>query len=282
MSWKKKIFNLLEKQGDSLIVVSFYPPQVEEFLSFLTRKYDLLFPKRGPLESEFRRKFPPKGQKEIEVEIELLPQSLVPSKGIKLALTHPSIPICRVNSETIQKLLILYPERFTFSCASFFGIPCPDWRKALTTLWEGGKCRKECSGLWELFFGKCWFYYHQQERKVVFDNFSVNEREAKRAKVLHGLIKEARRMKKALKVVSLEEVLLLPLGRESVLKMHEQDDCPVVVHSVQAALEVEATFLGKNFSYKFVSSKEIQRWKEEKNVSIPDYAAPLIRFRSLL
>ena len=280
MNWNRlRIFNLLRKNDFRLNVIAFYPPQVDDFLNFLFNEYDLIFPKRGVLESTYRRKFPQRGKKEIRVDFYFLP-SVIPSikenYRVNILITRPAVPILEI--ENVNKLLILFPDSFSFSC-SFFGIPCTTWDKALSVIWEGGSCRRECHGVWELFFGKGWFYYQQNgcEKQLSFNSFTVNGRKAEKAEKIYALLKEARMRKKSLKLTSMEDILLIPIGKEMVLKLHEHDNNPSVTNILRAALEVESTFLGKNFTYKFLSFKETLTWKEEKNAYLPEPADSFLR-----
>ena len=253
-----------EQVRKGLSVVAFCPSQVEKFLSRLYKNFDLFFAERGRIESLYRRKFPPKGREEVKVSFSFLPERVESFKGVLIHLTSTVVSLKRIRAE---RLYFLFPEKFSFSCG-FLGTPCEDWNRALTVIWEWGKCRGDCYGMWELFFVCGWYY--ADGRKAEYENFTLNGRKLKTAQKLCNLLKEAYHKRKALKVSNLEEVVYVPVSRNVVLRMREQDDNPALIPYVQAGFELEAAFLGGNFWTSYLTLSQAKKWKEEKNVSYPD------------
>ncbi len=274
-----KLFHKLSTCG-RLLVFTFWPSELELFFSRIYRKYDLFFPKRNRFGSYFRRKFPLRGSPSLKVEIDFLPESFsLPEEGIKVIISPTVLSLSSISA--FRETVVLFPYSFEFSC-SFFGNPCSTPELAVSTIWEGGTCYRNCYGLWELFFWKNWPYYAKNMRKCSFKNFFLNGNRLKSAERVFSLLKESILKTKVLRLFSGEEILFIPVGNNLVVKVMEMDTRPVLMEIMQASLDAEAVFLGQKFSHEFIPYRSILKWKEEKNAYLPEHLVSYLRSRSLL
>jgi len=283
---KKQFIQLLRKEKYA-IIVTFSPLIVEELISYLSRDYFLIFTERTRLTSEYKRKynipFNKRYEKEkLTVKISYSIQDYLTSENSLTFIVHPTYfkPSQKDFSLFLKrKVIFAYPHEIEFSCYKEFGFNCSKLKSAMEVLWETkdfNSCHSECQGLWELIFGKYWWYFYPKKQKATeitllvtsFLSLKINGKK-ETLKVANKCYQILRTLKgKALSVEREDSLLIIPLGFNIALKIEEGGDFLELGTYEQMAFAVEANYLSQIPTFNQIKLNKIPKWLEEKNVKL--------------